>query len=88
MTRDGEIAPFKTGVERILATRPVPVVPMALSGMWASMFSRRDSRLGRLRLPRRFRAHVEVEAVAPLPGEQATASALEAIVRRLRGDRA
>ncbi|MCA1715117.1 MAG: 1-acyl-sn-glycerol-3-phosphate acyltransferase, partial [Gammaproteobacteria bacterium] len=27
LTRDGNIAPFKTGVERILAQRPVPVVP-------------------------------------------------------------
>ncbi len=88
LTHDGEMAAFKPGVERILATRPVPVVPMALRGMWASMFSRRDSRLGRLRLPRRFRAHVEVEAVAPVPGAQATAATLEAIVRKLRGNRA
>src|SRR5690606_24321236 len=29
LTPDGDIAPFRKGVERILATRPVPVVPMA-----------------------------------------------------------
>ena len=45
LTRDGGIAPFKSGVERILARRPVPVVPMALRGMWTSMGSRRDGRL-------------------------------------------
>lgn len=88
LTKDGQIAPFKNGVERILERRPVPVVPMALRGMWASMWSRRDSRLGRMRVPRRFRAHVEVVADAPVAGEQATAAALEAKVRALRGDAA
>jgi len=84
LTRDGEIAPFKSGIERILAARPVPVVPMALRGMWASMWSKRDTRMGRMRLPRRLRAQVEVVADAP-DGHVATANALEASVRRLRG---
>jgi hypothetical protein len=52
------------------------------------MWSRRDSRLGRLRLPRRLRAGVEVEAGAPIPGEQATAPMLEQKVRAMRGDQA
>ncbi|HZH43773.1 MAG TPA: MFS transporter [Lysobacter sp.] len=88
LTKDGTIAPFKGGVERILERRPVPVVPMALRGMWTSMWSRRDSRLGRMRVPRRFRAHVEVVADAPIAGEQATAALLETNVRALRGDAA
>lgn len=93
LTRDGEIAPFKSGVEKILARcnaadRPVPVVPMALRGMWASMWSRRDGRLGRMRVPRRFRAPVEIVADAPIDGRIATAALLEAKVRELRGDAA
>jgi 1-acyl-sn-glycerol-3-phosphate acyltransferase len=88
LTKDGEIAKFKSGVERILQRRHVPVVPMALRGMWASMWSRRDSRIGRMRVPRRFRAHVEVVAGAPVDGAGATAESLEAIVRELRGDAA
>ncbi|HEU4774329.1 MAG TPA: MFS transporter, partial [Lysobacter sp.] len=43
LTKDGEIATFKSGVERILERRPVPVIPMALRGMWASMWSRRGT---------------------------------------------
>ncbi|HZX81641.1 MAG TPA: 1-acyl-sn-glycerol-3-phosphate acyltransferase, partial [Lysobacter sp.] len=88
LTKDGEIAAFKSGVERILERRPVPVVPMALRGMWASMWSRRDGRLGRMRVPRRVRAHVEVVAEAPVDGATATAASLEAQVRALRGDAA
>ena len=88
LTKDGTIAPFKSGVERILQRRAVPVVPMALRGMWTSMWSRRDGRLQRMRVPRRFRAHVDVVAAPPVEGQIATAELLEARVRELRGDAA
>ncbi|HLU12347.1 MAG TPA: MFS transporter [Arenimonas sp.] len=87
LTRDGEIAPFKPGVEKILARRPVPVVPMALTGLWASMWSKRDSRLGRLRAPRRLRAAISLIAAPPVPGESTSAAGLEQQVRALRGNR-
>ena len=45
LTRDGEMVPFRPGVERILKRRPVPVVPMALRGLCGSRFSR--ARAGR-----------------------------------------
>ena len=93
LTKDGEIAKFKSGVEHILDKRPVPVIPMALRGMWSSMWSRRNARaeggrLARMRVPRRFRAHVEVVADAPVQAETVSAESLEAQVRALRGDRA
>ena len=88
LTKDGEIAPFRGGVERILARRPVPVIPLALRGMWASMWSRRDSQLRRLRMPRRLRARVELIVGAPVDGTTATAAALETQVRTLRGEMA
>ena len=88
LTRDGEIAAFKSGIEKILERRPVPVIPMALRGMWTSMWSRRDGRLKQLRVPRRFRAHIDVMADAPIDGRAATAEILEAKVRALRGDAA
>ena len=88
LTRDGAIAPFKGGVGKILERRPVPVVPMALKNMWTSMWSKRDGRLARMRVPRRFRAHVEVMASEPVDGREATAALLEAKVRALRGDAA
>jgi 1-acyl-sn-glycerol-3-phosphate acyltransferase len=88
ITRDGTIQAFRPGVEKALARRPVPVVPMALRGLWGSFFSRRDSSVGRMRLPRRFRSHIELVAAAPIPAAQATATVLEAKVRELRGDAA
>jgi 1-acyl-sn-glycerol-3-phosphate acyltransferase len=44
LTTDGLIGPFRPGLMRILAETPVPVVPMALSGLWGSIFSRRVGR--------------------------------------------
>ncbi|HEY6545109.1 MAG TPA: MFS transporter [Dokdonella sp.] len=87
LTRDGEIAPFRGGVERILARRPVPVIPIALRGLWGSIFSRRDSALGRSRLPRRFRARIGLAVGDAIPASEADAPHLEQRVRTLRGDR-
>ncbi|MEW5316392.1 MAG: hypothetical protein WDW38_007768 [Sanguina aurantia] len=86
LTSDGQIATFRTGVEKILARRPVPVVPMALRGLWGSVWSKRDSMLHRARLPRRFRAHVELVIDTALSPESVTALALEKRVGELRGD--
>jgi len=88
LTKDGAIAPFRPGVEKILARRPVPVVPMALRGLWGSVWSRRDSMLRRARLPRRFRARVELVVDAPRPATGVNAGILETRVQELRGDMA
>jgi len=86
LTKDGEIAPFRPGVARILEHRPVPVVPMALRGLWGSVWSRRDTMMGRSRLPRRFRARVELVVAEPVAAADVRMDALESRVRTLRGD--
>lgn len=88
LTPDGDIQPFKPGIEKMLARNPVPVVPMALTNLWGSMWSRQDSRLRRARLPRRFRAAIGLVAGAPIPPTQVTAEVLETEIRVLRGDAA
>ncbi len=88
LTQDGEIAPFRNGVETILARRPVPVIPLALRGMWGSVFSRHDTFLGRSRWPRRFRAPVALVAGDPIAPQDADIASLEQRVRELRGDHA
>jgi len=85
LTPDGEIGSFKPGMERILAARPVPVVPMAIRGMWASIFSR-SGVINTLRLPSRIRAHVTIMAEAPVDGAGAKAVDLEEKVKSLRGE--
>jgi 1-acyl-sn-glycerol-3-phosphate acyltransferase len=75
LTKDGEIAPFRPGIERIVARNPVPVVPMALNGLWGSWFSRHGG-VAIQKLPRRFWSRVSLTATAPVPAEQVTADAL------------
>jgi 1-acyl-sn-glycerol-3-phosphate acyltransferase len=88
LTADGRIAPFRAGVDRILARRPVQVVPLALRGLWGSIFSRRDSALHRMRLPRRFWSRVELVGGEPIAAPQADAMTLQERVGELRGDAA
>ncbi|HEY4298052.1 MAG TPA: MFS transporter, partial [Paraburkholderia sp.] len=40
LTSTGEMNPFRHGVTEIVTRTPVPVIPMALRGLWGSVFSR------------------------------------------------
>jgi 1-acyl-sn-glycerol-3-phosphate acyltransferase len=40
ITRDGTLQQFKGGIMKILEREPVPVIPMALTNLWGSFFSR------------------------------------------------
>jgi 1-acyl-sn-glycerol-3-phosphate acyltransferase len=83
LTTDGEIREFRAGMLRILSETPVPVIPMALSNLWGSMFSRFASAPWK-RLPRRYLARITLaigDAVAP---EAATLETLRARVAALR----
>jgi hypothetical protein len=84
ITRDGEIQAFRPGIEKIVARRLVPVIPMALGGLWGSWFSRRRTG-GLRRIPGRLFARVNVRIGQPVNPQDATASNLELLVRTLRG---
>jgi 1-acyl-sn-glycerol-3-phosphate acyltransferase len=69
LTRDGEIAAFRTGLTRIVTETPVPVIPMAIAGLWGSMFSRRTPKIWQ-RLPRKLWHLVVVNVGEPLPPDE------------------
>jgi 1-acyl-sn-glycerol-3-phosphate acyltransferase len=85
LTATGEMGPFRPGVERILARTPVPVVPMALRGLWGSFFSR-DGGPAMRRPLRRVWSRIELVCGTPLPASAASVEALQAQVLALRGD--
>ena len=84
ITRDGHVHSFRPGIEKIVARRPVPVVPVALSGLWGSWFSR-NAGGGLRRIPGRLFARVHVRIGAPVMAADVTARGLELLVRTLRG---
>ncbi len=86
LTRDGEMNEFKKGVEKILERRPVPVIPMALRGLWGSFFSHREGKPAMTQPPKRFWSRIEVVVTAPVPGDDASATSLQRIVAGLRGE--
>jgi 1-acyl-sn-glycerol-3-phosphate acyltransferase len=86
LTRDGEMNEFKKGVEKILERRTVPVIPMALRGLWGSFFSHGEGKPAMSRPPKRFWSRIEVVVTAPVPGDDASATSLQKIVAGLRGD--
>lgn len=85
ITDNGEIHPFKNGIQRIIERTPVPVIPMALQGMWGS-FSSRKGGAAFTRFPRRFRSHVALNVGTAVEPLEASPEALEKYVRELRGD--
>ena len=86
LTQDGEIDVFKNGIEKILQKDPVPVVPIALKGLWGSFFSHKDSK-ALTGLPRRFWSKVELVAGDAIAAEEVSAALLQEKVAQLRGDR-
>ena len=84
LTRDGEMSDFRPGLLRILAENPVPVVPIALGGLWGSMFSHGARGFSRY-LPVRLNSHVEVNVGEPIAPDAVTLESLYARVVVLRG---
>lgn len=84
LTSDGQINTFRGGIERILEENPVPVIPVALQGLWGSFFSRAPQR----GLFRRLWSRIGLVAGQPLPASEANCARLQAEVQALRGERA
>ncbi len=76
LTRDGALNTFRPGIEKIIGRNPVPVVPMALRGLWGSFFSHEGKGVFN-RGGGRFWSRVEVEALPLVPSEKTTAGLLE-----------
>ena len=88
ITGDGEINPFRPGIARILARNPVPVVPMALRGLWGSFFSRKHGPAMTKPFRRGVFSKIELVAAAAVPAAEALPERLQTDVTALRGNRA
>jgi 1-acyl-sn-glycerol-3-phosphate acyltransferase len=87
ITADGELQPFRPGAARILAANPVPVVPMALSGLWGSFFSRIDGVAMKTPFRRGMFSAIGLKVGTPLDAAAATPERLFESVLALRGER-
>lgn len=85
LTKDGEIGQFKNGLAKILARDPVPVVPLALRGLWGSVFTHRPQ--SKVHFIKRVlaRRKIMIEAGEPIAPELADPNVLREIVVKMRG---
>ena len=81
LTADGEMNEFRGGVTRILEETVVPVIPMALQGLWGSFFSR-DPKKGFFH---RIWSRVTLLVGQPVAAQIAAPTHLHSLVRELRG---
>ncbi|EIJ45666.1 major facilitator superfamily permease [Herbaspirillum sp. GW103] len=86
LTRDGEINPFKGGVQKIIDRSPVPVLPMALRGLWGSLFSRDPSNPVARTFKRGLFSRLELAVGEPIAPAAVSPEGLQEQVRVLRGD--
>ena len=84
LTRNGDIGPFQPGIEKIIKNHPVPVIPLALRGLWGSFFSHHGKAFPRL--PGKLLAPVTVIAAQPVTADRVSAQILYEKVSQLRGE--
>jgi 1-acyl-sn-glycerol-3-phosphate acyltransferase len=83
LTSDGEMSEFHSGIVKILERTPVPVIPMALSGLWRSLFTRNRARLRHIT---KLFPKVRLAVGDPVAPPRASPEALHATVLALRGN--
>jgi acyl-[acyl-carrier-protein]-phospholipid O-acyltransferase / long-chain-fatty-acid--[acyl-carrier-protein] ligase len=81
ITRTGELRQFQRGFERIMKNVDAPIVPVALTGVWGSIFSFERGKFFWKR-PRQFMRPVTVSFGSPL-APRATPEEVQQAVRKL-----
>ena len=84
LTKDGTLGEFKGGVMKVLQTHPVPVVPMVLTNLWGSFFSRIEQGTAMVKPFRRgLYSPVGLEVGAAVPAAEVTPAGLRQRVQTL-----
>jgi 1-acyl-sn-glycerol-3-phosphate acyltransferase len=86
LTRTGELSEFRGGVAKIVERSKVPVIPMALRGLWGSVFSRDPSNVFERTFARGWRSRLALAVGRPVPPQDATPERLQEQVLALRGE--
>ncbi|WP_342303445.1 MFS transporter [Burkholderia pseudomallei] len=87
LTKTGDVNTFHHGVTEILTRARAPVVPMALRGLWGSVFSRHEDARWPRPVKRGVMSRLTLAVGEPIPAAAATPEALQAVVAELRGAR-
>jgi 1-acyl-sn-glycerol-3-phosphate acyltransferase len=86
LTTTGEMNEFRGGIAKIVERSRVPVIPMALRGLWGSLLTRDPGGLFERSFTRGLRSQLALAVGTPVAPEQATPEYLQQQVLALRGD--
>jgi 1-acyl-sn-glycerol-3-phosphate acyltransferase len=86
LTTTGDMNEFRGGIAKIIARSAVPVIPMALRGLWGSMLTRDPGKLFERSFTRGLRSRLALAVGMPVQPQQATPEYLQQQVLALRGD--
>jgi 1-acyl-sn-glycerol-3-phosphate acyltransferase len=74
LTKDGELSPFRPGIKKIMENNSVPVIPVVITGLWKSIFSKAKNK------DKPHRRKVGIEFLPPLEANNFSVEGLEAII--------
>ena len=86
LTATGEMNEFRGGVAKIVERSKVPVIPMALRGLWGSLLTRDPGNLFERSFTRGPRSRLALAVGAPVAPQEATPEYLFQQVKQLRGE--
>ena len=86
LTSTGEMNEFRGGIAKIVERSHVPVIPMALRGLWGSVFTRDPGNLFERSFSRGWRSKLALAVGMPVAPKEATPEYLYEQVRVLRGE--
>lgn len=86
LTSTGELNEFRGGIAKIVERSKVPVIPMALRGLWGSLLTRDPGNLFERSFTRGLRSKLALAVGIPVAPQQATPEYLQQQVLALRGD--
>lgn len=85
LTFTGGLGRFRPGIEWMIKRDPVPIIPIALSGLWGSVFSRQYRGSWKRFFPRRWlRGHVVLKCGERIDPTRGKINELQDIVMKLK----
>ena len=91
ISKNGELQEFKSGIKTIADKHPeVKIIPMAISGMWGSWFSRHPNGKAMTGFPKRrgfFRTNIQINIGAPVENSKNLIQDLEKEILKLRTEK-
>ncbi|GAB2855568.1 MFS transporter [Pseudoduganella ginsengisoli] len=86
LTSTGEINEFKGGIAKIVERSKVPVIPMALRGLWGHLLSRSQDNVFERAFRKGWRSSLALAVGHPVEPHNVTPELLHTQVAQLRGD--